>query len=76
MKGADSSIIQKLLKIETFDMQIIKNLENFAEDGLRTLMFAMKEFSSEIDVSLINVEDLESNLILLGASGLEDELQD
>jgi hypothetical protein len=37
-------------------------------------MFAMKEFSSEIDVSLINVEDLESNLILLGASGLEDEL--
>ena len=51
-------------------------MENFAEDGLRTLMFAMKEFSSEIDVSLINVEDLESNLILLGASGLEDELQD
>ncbi len=76
MKGADSSIIQKLMKIEPFDMQIIKNLENFAEDGLRTLMFAMKEFSSEIDVSLINVEDLESNLILLGASGLEDELQD
>jgi len=37
-------------------------------------MFAMKEFSSEIDVSSINVEDLESNLMLLGASGLEDEL--
>ena len=74
MKGADSSITQKLMKIEIFEMQTIKNLESFAKEGLRTLMFAMKEFSSEIDLSLINVEDLESNLILLGASGLEDEL--
>jgi magnesium-transporting ATPase (P-type) len=49
-------------------------MDSFAEEGLRTLLFAKKEFSKDSDVLKMEILELENDLELLGASGLEDEL--
>ena len=60
-------------------MNTLAALEDFAKVGLRTLTFAMKELS-ESDVSgIIDIVDpaaFETNLELLGVTGIEDLLQD
>ena len=57
--------------------------EEFARNGLRTLYFGYKLLQpAEIiqvegeDWSALTVKDVESDIILLGASGIEDLLQD
>jgi len=54
-------------------------MDNYANLGLRTLMFAMKEFSSDfITNKLKEMPDdvFENEIYLLGITGLEDLLQD
>ena len=54
-------------------------MDNYANLGLRTLMFAIKEFSSDfITNKLKEMPDdvFENEIYLLGITGLEDLLQD
>jgi len=44
--------------------------------GLRSLWFAYKELELGTKVEDMSLEELEGNLTLLGASGIEDKLQD
>ena len=74
VKGADSVIMKKLAKNGDYEQDTLASLDEFAETGLRTLLFAQKEIS-ESDVQA-DPATLESGLTLLGASGLEDLLQD
>ena len=50
-------------------------MDELASQGLRTLMFAMKELSqSEENIKNCQEAELESSLTLLGVSALEDLL--
>ena len=66
---------------------LTKDIEDFARKGLRTLVFAYKEITDipsinenvdaeETDWEHVSVKEIESNLILLGATGVEDLLQE
>ena len=46
IKGADIAIIPRLSKSDSSE-QLIELMDKFAGQGLRTLMFAMKELSSD-----------------------------
>ena len=49
--------------------------ENFQKKGYRTLLFAMKEMHvTDALLTDMSVEDVESDLSLLGATGVEDAL--
>ena len=69
----------------------MKDIEQFARTGLRTLVFAYRDISTSrvsindentneegeiIDWDLVDVVDIERDLILLGATGVEDKLQE
>lgn len=55
-------------------------MNDMANQGLRTLIFGMKELDSSLDVDkALAIEDLdqfENDISLLGVTGLEDTLQD
>jgi len=86
VKGADSTLMK--MKSENQNSHSILKLEddikNFAIKGWRTLVFGMKEISPQDGQSLENIlkdgwdqlkiEQVESNLTLLGATGVEDSL--
>ena len=90
VKGADSSIFPlckrtelttiKESKSDQEDLEAVENsVESMASKGLRTLLFAMKELTDwdpSQDPQDLLVEDIESNLTLLAATGVEDLLQD
>ena len=78
VKGADTSIIPKLSKQGLFEEETLEKMDDMAEQGLRTLLFAYKEISSidEQSIKDLSTEYFESDLTLLGASGLEDLLQE
>lgn len=65
VKGADTIIMDRLSP--DYDENVITNMDKLASKGLRTLLFAMKEMESL-------EEDPETDLTLLGATGLEDVL--
>ena len=44
--------------------------------GLRSLWFAYKTYPLSIDVSQLSNSEIESQLTLVGATGIEDKLQD
>ena len=77
-KGADSSIIPKLASKSQFEDETIQKMDNMADQGLRTLLFAYKELTVSDLESLKHEkpEYFESDLTLLGATGLEDLLQE
>lgn len=56
------------------------DVEEFSAKGLRTLMFAMREIDAELlgkrNWQQVKPEEIETNLTLLGATGVEDLLQD
>ena len=83
-KGAEEAIYpllvpESLQTVETKTQQ--RNLDEFAEEGLRTLVFAMRvletspEFS-ELEVQKMAESGIEKDLLLLGTSGLSDKLQE
>ncbi|GAA6016553.1 hypothetical protein JCM10207_002838 [Rhodosporidiobolus poonsookiae] len=95
-KGADNVIFERLAAgNDDLKKQTDKHLEDFANEGLRTLCLAYKPLSEEeyeeweheyheattlIDNREAEIErvsdKLEQNLILLGATAIEDRLQD
>jgi len=77
IKGADSVIIPSLSSAsQSAADETIKHNNEFANQGLRSLMFAMKELNMNDDeITNASPEQLESDITLLGASGLRDVLQ-
>ena len=52
-------------------------MNNFAKSGYRTLVFAMRQLSYlESEINYITPADLEKDFTLLGATAMEDLLQD
>lgn len=80
MKGADFAILPRLKEGEEEDNQeTINMLDEQANKGLRTLMFAMKELDPGTTVESLKDTpevDLEQGITFLGGTGLEDLLQD
>ncbi|KAL1408534.1 phospholipid transporting ATPase [Vanrija albida] len=96
-KGADSVIYERLAKDQDEEIKnaTLKDLENFANGGLRTLLIAYREmseqefesWSKEYDAASSAVTDrenkiddaaalIEHDLYILGATALEDKLQE
>jgi len=84
IKGADVAIIPRInqeFEVDESNLndENIEWMDKFAKEGLRTLMFAKRVLStSETDKSIkeMPIEDFESDLTLLGVTGLEDLLQE
>ena len=90
VKGADSSVFpmckgygnkQNLPGMEMDNpnrnlAQVEKSVEAMAKQGLRTLLYGMKEidWSEALDAFDLQVEEVESDLTLLAATGVEDLL--
>lgn len=74
VKGADSSLFKMS------QQQCVSNLREdsnqMASRGLRTLVFGIRELSGTIDVDSLKPEDVEHSITLLGATAVEDLLQD
>ncbi|CAD5116238.1 DgyrCDS5149 [Dimorphilus gyrociliatus] len=94
VKGADNVIFDRLSKNSQYKNETINHLEDFAKDGLRTLVCAVadiepnfyeewKELQIQATLDVNNRDDLlaeaaekiERNLLLLGATAIEDKLQ-
>ena len=78
IKGADIAIIPRLVKAEGNE-DMIDFMDKFASQGLRTLMFGMRELSPLTTKKSIEADDVanfEGEIELLGVTGLEDLLQD
>lgn len=78
-KGADSSILPRIAdqKSELYE-KTVDHMESFAAQGMRTLVFAYKQISSADQANLASLPDecFETEMELLGCSGVEDLLQD
>lgn len=83
VKGADSQVIASALPGQRIS-EAVDVTEKLASQGLRIMMFAYKELNAPKDnaekmlsfVSELHVSGVESDLILLGVTAVEDELQD
>ena len=64
--------------IELKVKKTIRAMEQFASEGMRTMVYAYKEIQGVKSENVGNWrdEDFESNLTLLGVTGAEDKLQD
>ena len=82
VKGADTNMLPLIKAGSKEDMkckkQVEDNVEKFACKGLRTLCFAMKVFDWQQgrDIENLKVEEVEQDLTLLAATGVEDLLQE
>ena len=47
-----------------------------AKTGLRSLWFAYKILPNDIDIESVSLDQLETQVNLVGATGIEDRLQD
>lgn len=76
-KGADMAITKRLKEVGEKEIKMMDLLNSFADNGLRTLMFAMRELKLEdTPDDLENDEKFEKEYDLLGVTGVEDLLQD
>ena len=84
VKGSDdaiTAILKRDFARDVADAQILADINNFASKGLRTLVFAFKELdnvnanNSGQGWDNIACEYVESDLTLLGVTGVEDVLQ-
>ena len=85
MKGADE-VVFRLLADDKNDegaaqkfMQLKNAVDAYAEDGLRTLVFAMRVLESDLsdeDVNNMTEEELESQMRLIGVVGEADKMQE
>lgn len=93
-KGADSVMLPRLISDSTID-QTLQNLENYGNQGLRTLLIATRDISEKeyAEWNALYVEAMqdirnrdkriaecgeliETSMTLLGATAIEDRLQD
>ena len=76
VKGSDTSIMSKLDYQETQKDKLQQDIDSFAKKGLRTLVFGFKEINFECKVNSegsfddVTLEEIESDLKLLGATGV------
>ncbi|KAI6168614.1 Ca-transporting ATPase [Pisolithus thermaeus] len=94
-KGADTVILERLGKHQTFTEKTLSHLEDYATEGLRTLCIAYRDvpeaeyrqWSTIYDQAAATLsgrsealdkaaELIEKDLILLGATAIEDKLQE
>ena len=78
-KGADSAILPKIKDQNSGLFKTTEeHMESFAEKGMRTLVFSYKMISEEHSSNIGSLPDgfFESEMELLGCSGVEDLLQD
>jgi phospholipid-transporting ATPase len=94
-KGADTVILERLAENNPYVESTLIHLEDYANEGLRTLCIAMREIPEEeytrwsqiydkAATTLVNRADeldraaemIEKDLFLLGATAIEDRLQD
>ena len=76
-KGADTAILPLIRDQEGETFQdTSEHIVSFAAKGMRTLVFAFKKLNEDCDVDKVEDTYLEQNLTLLGATGVEDVLQD
>ena len=76
VKGADTSIQTLLTPNQKYLQFITDKTRDMAKTGLRSLWFAYKVLPAGTKVEDLNDSELEQNLTLLGATGIEDKLQD
>lgn len=53
IKGADLAILQRIDQNKPFEQKCIESMDDLAMEGLRTLMFAMREFPQDTEESYI-----------------------
>ena len=79
-KGADTAILPLVQDKQSARYhQTLDHLESFAESGMRTLVFAYKQVHDLVNWAEIDEYEtsfFESGLELLGATGVEDKLQE
>lgn len=77
-KGADTSMEPRLINMTDQDKASLDDLDDFANQGLRTLVYAYKELPNYTADQIENLrnEDVEKDFTLLGVTGVEDLLQD
>ncbi len=90
IKGADNVIIPKLINKESNKI-LFEYLNNYANEGLRTLLIGYKQLDENIVSNYLNkiniaknkylnldliYDEIENNINLLGITGINDELQD
>eukprot|EP01137_Pigoraptor_chileana_P033308 Opistho-2@23991 len=94
-KGADTVIYERLSSVQPFAEATNRHLEEFANQGLRTLCLGVAELNQQryeqwakgyhaASIAIENreelmdksAEEIETNLFLLGATAIEDKLQD
>jgi magnesium-transporting ATPase (P-type) len=76
-KGADTSVEPLLSNPDEKDKTTMVHLNEFACQGLRTLVYVTKELSGSMtqdQIKQMPLSELESNFKLLGVSGVEDLL--
>lgn len=75
-KGADSAIVARLSKDQPFLKFISGKTNEMSKNGLRSLMFAMRILPESILRKLPLEASIETDLTLIGLTGIEDKLQD
>ena len=77
-KGADITLKAKLQSLGASEEQLFQDLDSFAAEGLRTLVFAMRDLdSSQIEYEKANDQassPVEGEYKMLGVTGVEDLL--
>lgn len=76
VKGADSSIRKLLTPDQKYIDFVSEKTRDMALTGLRSLWYAYKKMPNITNFEQISVEDMEKDLTLIGATGIEDRLQD
>jgi len=76
IKGADSAIMARLAKSQPFLNHISAKTTELSKNGLRSLMFAMRILPESLLEKLPLQPSIESELTLIGLTGIEDKLQD
>ncbi|TRY65331.1 hypothetical protein DNTS_002215, partial [Danionella cerebrum] len=72
-KGADNVIFERLDEMSQYKDLTVAHLEQFATEGLRTLCFAYVDLEEEAYQEWL--KEYTTNLLLLGATAIEDRLQ-
>jgi len=78
VKGADTSMEPRCINLDQGDKMTLDDLDDFAEQGLRTLVYGYKEMPTMTpdQVEDLTMEDVECDMTMLGVTGVEDLLQD
>lgn len=76
VKGADTSVFPRCENnMSAEDKQSMEHVDMLAKKGLRTLCFAMKELTGDEDFENMEAGEAETDLHFLGATAVEDLLQ-